>query len=117
MNKPKDKTLIERVRNYLKEHDIRRISNYEVYEVVKDFECPYCHKSGVDPWLILKEPTLVGWTETPNGFMMCFECPECFSKFRWHGSTTERNDEDEFLLYAVYPKACLQCDTKLRKDS
>ena len=104
----KDRQIIANVRKELQELGIRKISNYEVYDVVKDFECPNCHKSGLDPWEILKEPTLVGWAETPNGFMMCFECPECFSKFRWHGSTWEKNNEDDFLVYCVYTKAKLQ---------
>ena len=103
-----DKEIIVRIRKELQEFGIRKISNYESYKVVKDFECPECHKSGLDAWERLKKPVLVGWTETPQGFMMCYECPDCFSKFRWHGSTWERNSEDDFLFYTIYPAAKLQ---------
>lgn len=110
MNNSKDEMLIKRIRNYLKEHGIHRISNYESYEVVKDFMCPSCGKSADSIYDgIYSRPTLVGWSETQDGFMVCFECPECFEKFRWHGQAFNRCvDEDEFLFYVVYPKARLQ---------
>ena len=28
---------------------------------------------------------------------MVFECPECFTLFRYHGCSTERNSWDRFL--------------------
>ena len=35
--------------------------------------------------------------ETPQGFMFVKECPHCGTKYRFHGTTTERNDYYKFL--------------------
>ena len=65
-----------------------------------------CGKSG-DGWthvlgegnVKLPEATLIGYCETQNsGFMEIYECPFCFKKFRYHGATTDRWNEDRFLL-------------------
>lgn len=83
-----------------------KIASYQDIPVVKDFICPECGKSG-DGWthvlgegnVKLPEATLIGYCETQNsGFMEIYECPFCFKKFRYHGATTDRWNEDRFLL-------------------
>lgn len=67
------------------------------------FVCP-CGKSGngysyaIGPgWgSPLPKAKLVGYCETPSGYMMVFECPFCFQKFRYHNTTTDRYDFDRF---------------------
>lgn len=44
----------------------------------------------------LPKAKLVGYCSTLSGYMMVFECPVCFRKFRYHGTTTDRYDFDRF---------------------
>ena len=37
------------------------------------------------------------WCGTRQGFMMISECPECGTRYRFHGITTDRNDYYKFL--------------------
>jgi len=41
-------------------------------------------------------PDIIGWCETPRGFMAVFECPECHSKFRCHCGGDEIDDIEKF---------------------
>lgn len=84
-----------------------KIAQYEAIPVVKDMECPNCHKSDVNgfPPCIYARP--IGWCDTPTGLMGIFECPKCFCKFRCHINTTGRYHEDRFyddfsLMYYLY---------------
>lgn len=74
-----------------------KISNYDSYEYSKSLECPECGLSGEFEILIKFRPILVGWCETPHGFMFIKECPFCGTRYRFHGVTTERNDYYHFL--------------------
>ena len=60
---------------------------------VKDFQCPECGKSGIDGWKQDK-PNLVGWCDTEWGFMMIVECPHCFTKYRFHGTSNYSKKSD-----------------------
>ena len=62
-----------------------KIAQYEGIPYVKDYQCPSCGRCtiGGDG----AKPFLIGWCESPNGFMLVFECPVCFTKFRCHCST------------------------------
>lgn len=75
-----------------------KISNYESYPYTKLLECPEC---GIGSELAFigtkKQSILIGWCDTPQGFMMVSECPECGTRYRFHGVTTERNDYYKFL--------------------
>lgn len=80
---------------------------YESIPVVKDMNCPDCHKSDVDgcPPNVYAEP--VGWCETLSGYMAIFVCPLCFTKFRCHINSTGRYNDQEFyrdfaLLHYLY---------------
>ena len=74
-----------------------KISNYESYEYCKLLECPECGKSGEIPYGSKVETIIVGWCETPQGFMFIKECPICGTRYRFHGTTTERFDYYRFL--------------------
>ena len=62
--------------------------------VSRDYICPECWKSGVG--CQGHSPKLVGWCDTPYGYMMIVECPHCFTKYRFHGSNVNKNDLSEF---------------------
>ena len=62
-----------------------KISQYEGIPYIKDYKCPSCGQCSIGG--DLAKPFLTGWCETHNGFMLIFECPICFTKFRCHCST------------------------------
>lgn len=80
-----------------------KIGEYSHIPYVNDFNCPDCGKTGEGyihipgGYVEKPKPILIGWCETPNGFMKVYECPECFAKFRYHGTTTARNFMDKFF--------------------
>ena len=75
-----------------------KISNYDSYTYAKYLECPEC---GIGSEIVYdtrkKQSILVGWCDTPQGFMMISECPDCGTRYRFHGTTTERFDYYRFL--------------------
>lgn len=60
---------------------------------VKDFACPTC---GYLPYHV-RERNCIGWCETPQGLQMIYECPHCFTLYRYHNSTTGRFNLDTFM--------------------
>lgn len=82
---------------------IKEYAQYEAIPYAKDFKCPNCGKSGDGfhhvpgkGYVELPKSKLIGWCNTSCGYMMVFECTECFEKFRYHNVTTSRNDWNEF---------------------
>lgn len=59
--------------------------------VARDFICPECGDSGVG-YPRMDKPRLVGWCDTEWGYMMVAECPKCFTKYRFHGTTDNKKD-------------------------
>lgn len=81
----------------LEEFENMKVSQYDDILVSKDMSCPECGLSKEFPChLNEKEPTPIGWCDTNYGFMAVFECPFCFTKFRFHISTVGRYDKDKF---------------------
>ncbi|MBQ9357530.1 MAG: hypothetical protein IJT98_09625 [Prevotella sp.] len=81
------------------EFEHMKIAQYQDILVSKDMACPECNGSSqfsYDYDRNMVEPTPIGWCETENGFMACFECPKCFTKYRFHISTTGRWEKDQF---------------------
>lgn len=75
-----------------------KISNYDSYAYTKSLDCPECGIGSELPFTSRKRQSiLVGWADTPQGFMMISECPECGTRFRFHGTTIERFDYYGFL--------------------
>ena len=64
---------------------------------VKDYCCPECNGSGIEVFG-KEKPKLVGWADTEWGFQMIVECPCCFTKYRFHGSSgwDDQRDLDRF---------------------
>ncbi len=81
------------------EFESMKIVQYDDIPISKDMACPECNGSSQFSYSFDKrmaEPTPIGWCDTEHGFMACFECPKCFTKYRFHISTTGRNDKDLF---------------------
>jgi len=80
-----------------------KFTNWETIQYSNGLNCPHCNCSGFYKELDMKEepeiPALIGWCETPQGFMMVFECPHCFEKYRFHGNVLNRFDIDKFDFY------------------
>ena len=81
----------------LSEFEAMKAVNYEAIPIAKDFRCPDCGRSTQFPIHMNEvEPTPIGWCDTEHGIMGIFECPLCFSKFRFHISTNGRWSKDKF---------------------
>lgn len=80
-----------------KEKDILSIlpkfTQWESIEYAWDFQCPngHCEIGGNE-----RKPDLIGWCETSQGYMLVFECPVCFTKFRCHCNTGDKFCRDRF---------------------
>ena len=82
-----------------------KISQWESIPYAGDFNCPHCDKSGFYDFYgeTREKPNVVGWCETPIGYMGVFECPICFEKYRFHCTIgTWVADIDEFNSYLYY---------------
>ena len=82
-----------------KEFEGMKITQYQDILVSKDMACPECNGSSQFDYTIdpdKAEPTPIGWCDTVYGFMAVFECPKCFTKYRFHINSTGRNDKDQF---------------------
>lgn len=82
-----------------KEFEQMKIAQYTNILISKDMACPECNGSSQFDYSIdsrFVEPTPIGWCDTEHGFMAVFECPKCFTKYRFHISTTGRYDKDRF---------------------
>lgn len=89
------------------EFDNSKIAQFEAIQVVKDCECPECHKSDISGFLPCDRAKPIGWCETQTGFMAIFECPKCFTKFRCHINTAGRYNIESFysdysLMWFLY---------------
>lgn len=63
---------------------LREFPQYDSIPYAGDYECPEC---GSSKYIFgTKTPQLIGWCSTPRGYMMVFECQECFTKFRYHNT-------------------------------
>ena len=74
---------------------------YESIPISKDMACPECNGSSQFDYSIDRnfvEPAPIAWCETKYGFMAIFECPKCFTKYRFHINSVGRYDKDSFYL-------------------
>lgn len=83
---------------------IPKVAQWQSIPYVSDFMCPECGQCSIAFDADIK-PNLVGWCDTPRGFMMVFECPKCFSKFRCHCNTGDKTDKERFE-YSIYEYIC-----------
>lgn len=79
--------------------DLKEYPQYESIPYSGYMECPECGSTRLLPGI--NKPIIVGWCSTPRGYMMVFECQECFAKFRYHNCGDSRWDWNEFkeILY------------------
>ena len=72
-----------------------KFTQYSCFRYTADLYCPGCGQ--VCLLDVDSDIRLIGWCDTDSGFMAVFECPRCFSKFRFHISGLEdRWDIDAF---------------------
>ena len=82
--------------------EITHFAQYEDIPYVADFKCPECGKSGdgyihkPGGYVEMDKGKLIGYCSTPHGYQMVFECPHCFTKYRYHNCTTGRNEWNTF---------------------
>ena len=68
---------------------IEKFSQYEHIPYAKAVTCTECSRADFKPWDSpddpgFRKPELVGWCDTPIGFMGIFKCTYCGSLFRFH---------------------------------
>lgn len=83
-------------------NELREFPQYDSIPYAGDYECPEC---GSNRLLFgTNAPKIIGWCSTPRGYMMVFECQECFTKFRYHNTGNHIYDWNEFkeILYNKY---------------
>ena len=91
-----------------------KISQWESIKYSPDLDC----KNGCSGFVGSNtRPNLIGWCDTPNGYQIVFECPVCFSKFRFHGSGSSNKFDITTLEHAMqrYLYSCLNKDELLKK--
>lgn len=81
-----------------------KISQWESIPYARDFRCQECGKhhrfeSMIETDLKAK---IVGWCNSDYGYMLVFECPHCFSKFRFHTTHDNKFNIDDFVDKIMY---------------
>ena len=67
-----------------------KISNWESIEYSEGLNCPNenCDNKSYDDYA----RNIIGWCDTPYGYMMVCECKKCFTKYRFHGTIGDKFD-------------------------
>lgn len=73
-------------------------AQYEDIPYQRDFCCPGC---GIDLAFKEEKRKIVGYCNTSLGYMMIFECADCYEKLRFHCCTTERWDKEKFFYMVL----------------
>lgn len=73
-----------------------KISNWESIEYSEGLNCPNenCDNKSCDD----DARNIIGWCDTPYGYMMVCECKKCFTKYRFHGTVGNRFDFNNFVF-------------------
>lgn len=73
-----------------------KISNWESIEYSEGLNCPNenCDNKSHDD----DARNIIGWCDTPYGYMMVCECKKCFTKYRFHGTVGNRFDFNNFVF-------------------
>lgn len=73
---------------------------YELKNFIQCEDIPYAKNLGCScgyaTYFQNRSYDVVGYCDTPQGFMMVCECPKCFEKYRHHISTQGKFDIDSF---------------------
>lgn len=82
-----------------------KISNWESIPYSEGLNCPNpeCTNKSYDN----EARSILGWCETPYGFMQVCECKKCFTKYRMHGFPGDKFSFHSFMMYFM-PRIELQ---------
>ena len=72
--------------------DISKFSNFETIRHSKQLTCECGHAT----YEFRNTYDIIGYADTLQGYMVVFECPVCFEKYRHHISATTRFDLERF---------------------
>lgn len=74
--------------------ELPEIVDYENYSYNKSCQCDNCSFGN---WVSNYRKGIVGYCQTGNGIFLCFVCPQCGSKYRYHFSLAgERGNMNEW---------------------
>lgn len=73
-----------------------KISNWESIEYSEELNCPNenCDNKSYND----DARNIIGWCDTPYGYMTVCECKKCFTKYRFHGIVGDKFDFDNFAF-------------------
>lgn len=73
-----------------------KISNWESIPYSEGINCPNenCDNKSYDD----DARNIIGWCDTPYGYMMVCECKKCFTKYRFHGTIGSKFAFDSFAF-------------------
>lgn len=71
-----------------------KISNWESIDYSEGLNCPNeeCDNKSCS----YHARNIIGWCDTPYGYMMVCECRKCFTKYRFHGTIDGKFDFENF---------------------
>jgi len=72
--------------------EINQFSQYEAIRYSKELRC----ECGCSDFEFRNSYDIVGYCDTPQGYMVVFECLKCFEKYRHHISSNNRYNLDSF---------------------
>ena len=75
-----------------KTFEVDQILQYETIRHSKDLKC----ECGYSDFSLRNSYNIIGYCDTPQGFIVVFECPECFEKYGHHISSTGRYNLEAF---------------------
>lgn len=70
-------------KSLMKEMLPMKISNWESIEYSEGLNCP--NENCGNKSCSCHARNIIGWCDTPYGYMMVCECKKCFTKYRFHG--------------------------------
>lgn len=81
-------------KSLMKEMLPMKISNWESIVYSEELNCP--NKECDNKSCHSEARNIIGWCDTPYGYMMVCECKKCFTKYRFHGTIDGKFDFDNF---------------------
>jgi hypothetical protein len=81
-------------KSLMKEMLPMKISNWESIEYSEGLNCP--NENCDNKSCSCHARNIIGWCDTPYGYMMVCECKKCFTKYRFHGTIEGKFDFENF---------------------
>ena len=73
-----------------------KINNWESIEYSEGLNCP--NENCDNKSCYSEARNIIGWCDTPYGYMMVCECKKCFTKYRFHGTVGDKFYFDNFAF-------------------